>query len=99
MALLEKQIYGECVTILQGTLVEGSIEITDKSILRVNGQVEPPGYEAPRDDFEIKAQPFSVTAFALMDEERIRSVLSRWGSAEASITTESGTRVITAMSG
>ena len=55
MALLEKQIYGECVTILKGTLVEGSIETNDKSILRVNGQVEPPGYEAPRDDFEIKA--------------------------------------------
>ena len=36
------------------------------------------------------------TAFALMDEERIRSVLSRWGSAEAYITTESGTRVIAA---
>ena len=55
MALLEKQIYGECVTILKGTVVEGSIETNDKSVLRVNGQVEPPGYEAPRDDFEIKA--------------------------------------------
>ena len=54
-ALVEKQMYGECVTILKGTLVEGEIETTDKSILRVNGQVEPPGYEAPRDDFEIKA--------------------------------------------
>jgi hypothetical protein len=55
MALLERQIYGECVTILKGTLVEGSIETTDTSILRVNRQVEPPGYEAPRDDFELKA--------------------------------------------
>jgi hypothetical protein len=55
MALLEKQIYGECVTILKGTLVEGSIEISNKSILRVNAQVEPPGYEAPLADFEIKA--------------------------------------------
>ena len=55
MALLEKQIYGECVTILKGTVVEGSIETNDKSVLRVNGQVEPPGYEAPRHDFEIKA--------------------------------------------
>ncbi len=54
-ALVEKQMYGECVTILKGTLVEGEIETTDKSILRVNGRVEPPGYEAPRDDFEIKA--------------------------------------------
>ena len=55
MALLEKQMYGECVTILQGTLVQGSVEDTDKSILRVNQQIEPPGYEAPRDDFEVKA--------------------------------------------
>jgi hypothetical protein len=55
MALMEKQIYGECVTILKGTVVQGSIEASDQSILRVNQQVEPPGYEAPLDDFEIKA--------------------------------------------
>ena len=55
MALLEKQMYGECVTILKGTLVQGSIETSDKSILRVNQQVEPPGYEAPLADFEVKA--------------------------------------------
>jgi hypothetical protein len=54
-ALLEKQMYGECVAILKGTLVQGSIETTDTSILRVNAEVEPPGYEAPLDDFEIKA--------------------------------------------
>ena len=29
MALMEKQIYGECVTILKGTLVQGSIEASD----------------------------------------------------------------------
>lgn len=55
MALIEQQMHGECVTILKGTLVEGSIESSDKSILRVNKQIEPPGYEAPLDDFEIKA--------------------------------------------
>ena len=55
MTLMEKQMYGECVTILKGTLVQGSVEAADKSILRVNQQVEPPGYEAPRDDFEIMA--------------------------------------------
>jgi hypothetical protein len=54
-ALIEKQTSGECVTILQGTLVQGSIEATDASILRVNEVVEPPGYEAPLADFEIKA--------------------------------------------
>ncbi len=54
-ALLEQQTYGECVAILKGTLVQGEIETTDKSILRVNGWIDPPGYEAPLDDFEIKA--------------------------------------------
>ena len=39
----------------EGHAVQGSIETADKSILRVNGQVEPPGIRAPRDDFEIKA--------------------------------------------
>ena len=34
-ALMEKQTYGECVAILKGTLVQGSIEATDDSILRV----------------------------------------------------------------
>jgi hypothetical protein len=54
-ALAEQQIYGQCVTVLKGTLVQGSIEAADNSILRVNGEVQPPGYEAPLDDFEIKA--------------------------------------------
>jgi hypothetical protein len=54
-ALAEQQIYGQCLAILQGTVVEGSIETTDVSILRVNMQSDPPGYEAPLDDFEIKA--------------------------------------------
>jgi hypothetical protein len=54
-ALMEKQIYGECVAILKGTLVQGSIEATDDSILRVNQGIDPPGYEAPLGDFEAKA--------------------------------------------
>jgi hypothetical protein len=53
-ALVEQQIYGQCVAILQGTMVEGSIETTDTSILRVNMQSDPPGYEAPLADFELK---------------------------------------------
>ena len=51
MALIEKQMYGECVTILKGTLVHGSIEAADKSILRVNEEIDPPGYEAPSRGF------------------------------------------------
>ena len=54
-ALTEKQIYGECVAILKGTLVQGSIEGTDDSILRVNQEIDPPGYEVPLGDFETKA--------------------------------------------
>jgi len=54
-ALTEKQIYGECVAILKGTLVQGSIEGTDESILRVNQEIDPPGYEVPLGDFETKA--------------------------------------------
>jgi hypothetical protein len=54
-ALVEKQIYGECVAILKGTLVQGSIEATDDSILRVNQEIDPPWYEAPLGDFETKA--------------------------------------------
>ena len=55
MALLKKQFEGQCVMVLKGTLVEGSIEDADNSILRVNERVDPPGYEAPREDFELKA--------------------------------------------
>lgn len=55
LALVEKQMYGECVTILKGTLVQGSVEAADSSILRVNQAIEPPGYEAPGEDFEMKA--------------------------------------------
>lgn len=39
------------------------------------------------------------TAFALMDEERIKAALSRSGDAQLYVTTESGTRAITAASG
>jgi hypothetical protein len=48
VALTEKQIYGQCVEILKGTVVEGSIDATDTSILRVNQEIDPPGYDAPR---------------------------------------------------
>jgi hypothetical protein len=54
-ALVEQQLYGQRLAILQGTVVQGSIEAADSSMLRVNQEIDPPGYEAPRDDFEIKA--------------------------------------------
>ncbi len=54
-ALMEKQVNGECVAILKGTQVQGSLEATDNSILGVNKRIEPPGYEAPMEDFEPKS--------------------------------------------
>jgi hypothetical protein len=53
-AFLEKQIHGECVAVMQGTGVQGTIESSDPSILRMNEQLDPPGYEAPLEDFELK---------------------------------------------
>lgn len=53
-ALVQKQIYGECVAILKGTLVKGSVEGDHDSILRVNREIDPPGYEAPLGDFQTK---------------------------------------------
>jgi hypothetical protein len=54
MALYEQIFHGQCIEITKETPVEGAIEPGDKSILRVNGEVDPPGYMAPLVDFEIK---------------------------------------------
>ena len=54
MALIEKQVHGECFAILKGTVVEGEVESSDAAILRVNKTLEPPGFEAPLKDFELK---------------------------------------------
>jgi hypothetical protein len=55
MAFVRKQVAGQCVTILKGTTVGGAVESADTSILRVNKRVQPPGYEAPLEDFKLKA--------------------------------------------
>jgi hypothetical protein len=54
MALIEKQVHGECFAILKGTVVEGEVESSDAAILRVNRNVEPPGFEAPLKDFQLQ---------------------------------------------
>jgi hypothetical protein len=54
MALYEQIFHGQCIEITKNTAVEGTIEPDDASILRVNGEADPPGYMAPLDDFEIK---------------------------------------------
>lgn len=56
MAFIEKQAYGECVDIPEGTVVEGSIEPTDTSKLLVLIEKAPPPFEAPLEDFKPKAE-------------------------------------------
>jgi len=55
MAFLQKRAYGNCVDIPKGTVVEGSIEPTDPSKLVVLIEKAPPPFEAPLEDFELKA--------------------------------------------
>ena len=49
--LYEQIFQGQCVEITKGKVVEGSIETSDSSILRVDRQIEPPGFVAPLRDF------------------------------------------------
>jgi len=52
--LLEQMLSGQCIVILEGTVVDGSIEATEASVLRVGRRASPPGYMAPLDDFKLK---------------------------------------------
>ena len=53
--LLTAQVaYGQCVTIPQGAMVEGSIVDTDASMLLINAKSDPPGYVVPLKDFKPK---------------------------------------------
>lgn len=49
-------VYGECIAIAQGQLLDGSIMDTDSSLLRVGVKDAPPGFIAPVDDFQLKAE-------------------------------------------
>jgi hypothetical protein len=52
--LLYAQVaYGQCITISQGAVVEGTIDTTDTSVLRINAQSNPPGYMVPLGDFKL----------------------------------------------
>jgi hypothetical protein len=51
--LLTAQVaYGQCVTIPQGTVVEGSIADSNTSMLLINAKTDPPGYIVPSKDFK-----------------------------------------------
>jgi len=53
-ALFQQMVYGECIAIAKGQVVDGSPVEKDASVLRVGAQVTPPGFMAPLDDFQIK---------------------------------------------
>jgi hypothetical protein len=50
--LTEQVAYGQCVTIPQGTVVEGSITDAATSTLLINAKSDPPGYVVPLQDFK-----------------------------------------------
>jgi hypothetical protein len=52
--LYQKMVEGDCVVFPAGSVVEGSADTTDTSMLRVQAQLDPPGYIAPSDDFKLK---------------------------------------------
>jgi hypothetical protein len=55
--LMEQTFEGQCVAITKGKVVEGAIEATDSSILRVDRKIEPPGFLAPLHDFHELKRP------------------------------------------
>lgn len=46
--------HGQCMPIAKGAVVDGMVETSDGSVLRVQRQSDPPGYMAPIGDFELK---------------------------------------------
>jgi hypothetical protein len=55
--LVEQIFEGQCVEITKGKLVEGAIEPGDASALRVDREIQPPGYVAPLNDFQKLKRP------------------------------------------
>jgi len=53
-ALFQQMVFGECIAIPQGQVVDGAPVDKDASALRVGAQVTPPGFMAPVDDFQLK---------------------------------------------
>lgn len=51
--LFTQVVYGQCITIGQGAVVEGVADSTDTTVLRINVQSDPPGYIVPSGDFKL----------------------------------------------
>jgi hypothetical protein len=52
--LAEKVALGDCVEFMKGSVVQASTVDVDPSVLRVQTEIDPPGYLAPSADFEPK---------------------------------------------
>jgi hypothetical protein len=50
--LLQKFVYGACLQIGAGTVVEGAADKNDKTMLQVQTTQDPPGYLVPAEDFK-----------------------------------------------
>jgi hypothetical protein len=50
--LYTQAAYGQCITISQGAVFEGTVEAADSSMLRIDARRNPPGYMAPSGDFK-----------------------------------------------
>jgi len=50
--LQTQMVYGQCIAVEKGAVVEGTIEKNDSSVLRINAQKDPPGYMVPLSDFK-----------------------------------------------
>jgi hypothetical protein len=49
--LASKMVYGQCIAIDKGAVVEAEVESGDVSVLRINARTDPPGYMVPAGDF------------------------------------------------
>jgi hypothetical protein len=52
--LYQQVVEGECVVFEKGSVVEGSVETGNSSLLHIQAQIDPPGYIAPSIDFKLK---------------------------------------------
>lgn len=50
--LYEKSVYGQCVLIAKGALVEGTNEKGNMRLLRIDAERNPPGFMVPAEDFK-----------------------------------------------
>lgn len=52
--LMAKVVYGQCVTIGQGAVVDGSADESNAAMMRIEVAASPPGLMAPASDFKLR---------------------------------------------